>query len=576
VPKWAKSRGLDIGDTRFHREDGGMVEEREHHADGEAVGDARSRYRATLDTLGAFEDQPPMDPSVMGENWANAVRRFQENPVRADEQVARPLELGVRDTLGGLIAGGDRNTYPGEIRRRAADALVGSTGLPGSGTLGFGLADLPMVTGAPLQMSDIAQSAREGDYLGAGLNAALPAAFYARKPIMDAGRRAVDLAREYAPQVGAAVGAGAALAPEDAEAAKAPKIVQQALQSVAARKNIPDEVSGLFDYSRLQEVPKVQQFDLPRNIPARGVPERVAGIVADPDVRSKMAEVISRGREMGGANWYNTDPLRDRFIEHLGTGTGDIAHRKFMDFVAATSPRSKVGENVRNASYYYGREMRGEGMPAVGDKNPQPYGHMAQRLHQMNAERVAGAGWDPLNNPKPASFVENLVGNQQPATIDTHAFRLPAILAQDPRFLETAYLASKDAPKLNIQKMVNSGEMTLEDALKTPAYWQAQPKANEYGAMERYYQDIGRELGLTPAQAQASAWVGGGKLTGLGSDESKPFLRFFDDRIMKTARERNMDPKDVLQEFITGQSPLYADGGSVVDRALMVLSKRAK
>jgi hypothetical protein len=37
VPKWAKSRGLDIGDTRFHREDGGMVEEREGHAGGNYV-----------------------------------------------------------------------------------------------------------------------------------------------------------------------------------------------------------------------------------------------------------------------------------------------------------------------------------------------------------------------------------------------------------------------------------------------------------------------------------------------------------------------------------------------------------
>ena len=63
-----------------------------------------------------------------------------------------------------------------------------------------------------------------------------------------------------------------------------------------------------------------------------------------------------------------------------------------MDLVAATSPRSDVGTNARNASYYYSRAMQGEPMPAVGDRNPQPYGHMAQRLHQMNAERVAGAG----------------------------------------------------------------------------------------------------------------------------------------------------------------------------------------
>ena len=357
--------------------------------------------------------------------------------------------------------------------------------------------------------------------------------------------------------------------------AEAGPLKELARKAAAATKATPpSEVSGLFDYSRLQEVPKVQQFDLPRYAPPRGVPERVTGLVDDPDLRDKMMQVIQSGREMGGPNWYNTDPLRDKFLQHLGANAGDAAHRKYMDFVAATSPRSKVGENLRNASYYYGREMRGEGMPAVGDKNPQPYGHYAQRLHQMNANRVAGPGWDPLVNPKPASFIENLVGNQRPATIDTHAFRLPAMLARDPRFLETAYEASKGSPKLNIERMVNSGEMTVEDALKTPAYWESQPKKNEYGAMERYYQGIARDMGMTPAQTQASAWVGGGKITGLGSDESKPFLRFFDDRVMDTARAREMDPKDVLRDFITGKAPLYADGGSVVDRALMLLSKR--
>ena len=311
----------------------------------------------------------------------------------------------------------------------------------------------------------------------------------------------------------------------------------------------------MFDYSNLGDVPNVPQFDLARNIPPRGVPQRTLDITNDPGVRDKMMEVIAQGQKMGGANWYNAEPLRQAFNAELGKG-GDAAFRKYMDFVAATSPRSDVGTNVRNASYYYGRAMRGEPMPAVGDVNPQPYGHMAQRLHQMNAERVAGAGWDPLNNPKPASFVENLVGNQQPATIDTHAFRLPAILAQDPRFLETAFQVSKDAPKQNIAAMVGSGEIPMSDAAGRAAWWQAQPKPNEYAAMENYYKSLGKDLGLTPAQTQASAWVGGGKTTGLASDESKPFLRFFEDRLNLTAEKRGETPKQTLKAFIRGKAPL--------------------
>lgn len=330
----------------------------------------------------------------------------------------------------------------------------------------------------------------------------------------------------------------------------------------------PVQPSDMFDMSRLSDVPQVPQFDLPRYTPPRGVPQRVADVTTNPEVRSQMLEVIRQGRDMGGANWYNAEPLREVFVRELGAEGGNKAFRSYMDLVAATSPRSDVGTNVRNASYYYGRLMRGEGMPEVGSRNPQPYGHMAQRLHQMNAERVAGAGWNPLNNPKPASFVENLVGNQQPATIDTHAFRLPGLLAKDERFLETAYQANKDAPKQNIQKMVQGGELSLEDAAKRPAYWQAQPKANEYAAMEQYYQSLGRELGLTPAQTQASAWVGGGKITGLASDETKPFLGFFQDRVRMTAEALKMDPNDVLKKFVKGEMPLLGVSGAAAGALL--------
>lgn len=309
----------------------------------------------------------------------------------------------------------------------------------------------------------------------------------------------------------------------------------------------------LFDYSRLHQVPDVPQVDIARNIPPKGVPTRTLDVINDPAIRNRMLEVISQGQQMGGANWYNAEPLRQAFNAELGKG-GDAAFRKYMDMVAATSPRSEVGANARNASYYYGLAMRGEPMPAVGTPNPQPYGHLAQRLHQMNAERVAGAGWDPLNNPKPASFVENLVGNQAPVTVDTHAFRLPAILAQDPRFLETAYQAAKDAPKQNIQQMMARGELPIGEA--RAAHWQAQPRENEYAALEQYYKGLGRELGLTPAQTQASAWVGGGKLTGLASDESKPFLRFLEDRVNLTAEKRGETPKKTLKAFIRGKAPL--------------------
>ena len=343
------------------------------------------------------------------------------------------------------------------------------------------------------------------------------------------------------------------------------KAIQQAAKIL--QKDEP-----LFDFSRLAEVPKTAQFDLPRYMPPRGVSDRAQDLIKDKDVFGKMMDIVGKGKEVGGPEWYNTDPLRERFIQQLGSSAGPEAYRKYMDIVAATSPRSDVPTNIRNASYYYGKLMRGEPLPKVGDVNPKPYGHLAQRAHQKNVLGIAGTGWDPLVNPKPSSFVEDLVGNQLPVSVDTHAFRLPAILSRDPRFLEKAYKPSKEATPINYQDLFKSGERSMEDLVSDPVAWSAFPRDNEYGALEGLYKRLGLESGLTPAQAQASAWVGGHDITGLKSDETKPFLGFFQDKIYDTARKTNMDPQDVLNSFIQGKTSLRKDGGSVIDHALDVVS----
>ncbi|MEY9184706.1 hypothetical protein [Bradyrhizobium sp. USDA 313] len=322
------------------------------------------------------------------------------------------------------------------VRSAAQDALIGIGANPyNAGKLADILTNIVQISplGVPLSAADYAHYRDTGD----NANAAIAA-------------------------VGAIPGAGKV-------ASKAAKAGARTAGDVAA------EASRLFDTSRLSEVPNVKQFDLPRYQPARGVPARTQELIENADVRAKMLDTIKRGQEMGGAKWYNAEPLREAFNAELGKG-GDEAFRQYMDMVAATSPRSDVGTNVRNASYYYTLARQGQPIPAIGTPNPQPYGHMAQRLHQQNAGNVVGAGWNPLQNPKPASFVENLAGNQMPVTVDTHAFRLPAMLAEDPRFLETRYITGKGATPRNIQAELKGGQTSLADALETPAFWQSQPK----------------------------------------------------------------------------------------------------
>src|SRR5215831_10206171 len=264
----------------------------------------------------------------------------------------------------------------------------------------------------------------------------------------------------------------------------------------------------LFDYSRLSEVPSVAQFDLPRTIPPEGVPAATEALAA-PKNLARVNEAVARGEAMGGREWYNTEPLRQEFVGQYGEGEGNRRFKSFMDLVAANSPRTKVPENIRNASYYYGQLERGDPIPQQyfsggywridpRTQAPSPYGIMP--IHVQNMENVALGGLPVL-------------GNQRPVTIDTHNMRLITRGAAE------------------------------------------QPGAPEYGFLERMQQREAERMGLTPAQYQASAWLGAGRETGLGSP-TEPFLRTLENRVAKTAEARGISKGEALMRFIRGEAPL--------------------
>jgi len=318
-----------------------------------------------------------------------------------------------------------------------------------------------------------------------------------------------------------------------------------------ASESPPDELAGLF---REGVQPNVPQTPIPRYDPPRGVSPRVADLIVNPDVRQKVIETIHRGIRMGGLDWYNAEPLRLAFIDELGEVAGNSRFEHFMDLIAATSARSRVPENVRNASYYL--TLNGRRLP---EKNPQPYGHLAQKMHRSNVERVWSGGLNPLTHAKSVSMGANAKGNYLPVTIDMHAYRLLAMLSGDPRFLAT-FVPTKSGVPRNIRKEFTAG-LIGPDELRDPNFWLPQPGRNEYAALERYFQEIARELGLTPAQVQAAAWIGGSELTGLRSDPLKNLMGFFKDRLLLTANDKGMAPRDVLRRLIRAELPLIALGG---------------
>ncbi|MGI6854469.1 hypothetical protein [Mesorhizobium sp. 1B3] len=324
------------------------------------------------------------------------------------------------------------------------------------------------------------------------------------------------------------------------------------------------ELAGLF---REGVHPQVAQTPIPRYDPPRGVPSRIADLTANRYVRDKIIENIERGIRMGGPDWLNAEPLRLAFIDELKDLEGGQRFDHFFDLFGATTALSRARENLRNTSFYYTLSDR-----RLPDVNPYPYGHRAQALHRRNVERVWSGGLDPLRFPKSVSISANAKGNYLPVTVDSNIFRQAAMLSGDTRFL-TTFLPIKSGGSRNIRREYNAGLISPEE-LSQPSYWSPAPRRNEYPAMEQYFQGIARELGMTPAQAEASAWLGGAELTGLRSDPSKKLMDFYKDSLLLTAIKEKMDPRDVFKRTIRGQLPLITLGGVTLAPYLMPREKQ--
>jgi hypothetical protein len=270
---------------------------------------------------------------------------------------------------------------------------------------------------------------------------------------------------------------------------------------------------SLFDMSKLDEVPDVPQFPLERYEPKRGMPESLPPLLTNETAKRLEGYAID-GENAGGRGWYNLEPLREKFIEEHGAEEGTKIFNSYVDKVAATSPRSNVAMNIRRASHLDILDRQGQPFGGLTNADmPKGYGHIAHTTHDHSLRDLQENGtFAALNRPKTSSFAENLKGNQTPLTADTHNFA---------------------AIKNNMEKK--------------------SPSNTQYKYIEDFQSDIASKMGMTPAQFQASVWMG----AGTGVADARPFMQVFDEVVANTAERNGVTKKKALSDFIKGEKALY-------------------
>jgi hypothetical protein len=225
--------------------------------------------------------------------------------------------------------------------------------------------------------------------------------------------------------------------------------------------------------------------DFPRYIPKK-LPERMdrlLGKIDDPNgpISGIFDQYVTKGQTLNGDDWYNTEELRDWFVNSLGEAEGDSRWREYINMIGATSAGSPVPTNMRIASFYnalspedrlrvaqgvqgsLGNKKKGippvksmgtpadtarklgivvPNMPPETGKGAYKYGFPYQQLqagnvvNQVNGEwaREVPAGLKGAaltewlqKNPKVKGFTNDLLGNQRNIAADKHFMRILAM-----------------------------------------------------------------------------------------------------------------------------------------------------
>lgn len=332
---------------------------------------------------------------------------------------------------------------------------------------------------------------------------------------------------------------------------------------------IKREDGEIFDYASHDGLPPGNPLNLEPLPPyqgPRGLNERMSDLVSSPKVSRGVNATVDKGLKEHGdtvLNWYNMLPLRERFHDLYRGGDPDDAFLRFNQSVAAMSPQNPVPENMAQGSWLYNRLEKGQPIPD-SPKGVMAFGNqpaMGTRLSVARKKFGQEGGYDPVKAPKTEYFGRSLAGDDSVPVIDSHAVRTIAMATKDPRYMQTALRRPDPAggySSFSPQEMVNSGELSMKEAMNNPTYWGWSPRGTGYYPATVPFMRAAEKFDISPGQAQAAAWYGNAEKTGVVT-EPKTAMQILEDRIRQNATARNKSPEQMLDDMINGKDFLLAD-----------------
>ncbi len=311
--------------------------------------------------------------------------------------------------------------------------------------------------------------------------------------------------------------------------------------------------------------------------------QRAALLVENMD---EIADIIAdRARPSVGTNvqfFYHLGPLIKK-AEELGIPekTAREQAREFAMLYGATSPRTSTEPNLRSASLVRAKdtagvdydEIVGPGGSGINEAgypmmiNPAKPGQAAG-MHKILIDQLRETGKiDYRTNPKPATFAENVAGNLNGVTVDTHAIRgalhvlneiAPGQIPRQWFNSDAAYKAYLDNPS----DVANYAGKGLADTLDGQVV-DGVKQQTEYAVFADLYKKVAERLGVMPAEAQSLSWFANGQYTGLASPP-KSIVELINDRVDVTAQALGKSKDVIFKAFMEGKIPLLSASGTLV------------